>query len=36
MLEKIHALPGVRRTGTLVSMSYEEPADDRDQFSSWS
>ena len=36
VLEKIQALPGVRRTSTLVSMGYEEPADDRDQFSSWS
>jgi hypothetical protein len=36
VLEKIQALPGVRRTNTLVSMDYEEPAEDRDQFSSWS
>ena len=35
-LEKIQALPGVLRTSTLVSMGYEEPAEDRDQFSSWS
>ena len=36
VLEKIHALPGVRSTATLVSLDYEEPEDDRDQFSSWS
>jgi DNA-binding Lrp family transcriptional regulator len=36
VLEKIQALPGVHRTSTLVSMGYEEPAEDRDQFSSWS
>jgi DNA-binding Lrp family transcriptional regulator len=36
ILEKIQALPGVRSTSTLVSLDYEEPEDDRDQFSSWS
>jgi DNA-binding Lrp family transcriptional regulator len=36
ILEKIQALPGVRRTSTLVSVDYEEPEEDRDQFSSWS
>jgi DNA-binding Lrp family transcriptional regulator len=36
VLEKIHALPGVRCTATLVSLDYEEPEDDRDKFSSWS
>jgi len=36
VLEKIHGLPGVRRTSTLVSIDYEEPEEDRDQFSSWS
>jgi DNA-binding Lrp family transcriptional regulator len=36
VLEKIHALPGIRATSTLVSVDYEEPAEDRDQFSSWS
>ena len=36
VLEQIHALPGVRSTSTLVSVDYEEPEEDRDQFSSWS
>jgi hypothetical protein len=36
VLEKIQALPGVRSTCTLVSIDYEEPEEDRDQFSSWS
>jgi DNA-binding Lrp family transcriptional regulator len=36
VLEKIQALPGVRSTSTLVSVDYEEPEEDRDQFSSWS
>jgi len=36
VLDKIHALPGVRSTSTLVSIDYEEPEEDRDQFSSWS
>jgi DNA-binding Lrp family transcriptional regulator len=36
VLEKVHALPGVRETSTLVSVDYEEPSEDRDQFSSWS
>jgi DNA-binding Lrp family transcriptional regulator len=36
VLERIHALPGIRSTSTLVSIDYEEPTEDRDQFSSWS
>lgn len=36
VLDKVHALPGVRETSTLVSVDYEEPSEDRDQFSSWS
>jgi hypothetical protein len=36
VLEKIQALPGVLSTNTLVSIDYEEPEEDRDQFSSWS
>jgi DNA-binding Lrp family transcriptional regulator len=36
VLEKIQTLPGVRSTNTLVSIDYEEPEEDRDQFSSWS
>jgi hypothetical protein len=36
VLDKIHALPGIRFTSTLISVDYEEPDDDRDQFSSWS
>jgi hypothetical protein len=36
VLDQIHSLPGVRSTSTLVSVDYEEPEEDRDQFSSWS
>lgn len=36
VLDKIQPLPGVRSTSTLVSIDYEEPEEDRDQFSSWS
>jgi len=36
VLDHIHSLPGVRSTSTLVSVDYEEPEEDRDQFSSWS
>ncbi|MGH2679351.1 MAG: hypothetical protein ACRDG8_02525 [Actinomycetota bacterium] len=36
VLDKIQSLPGVRSTSTLVSIDYEEPEEDRDQFSSWS
>jgi DNA-binding Lrp family transcriptional regulator len=35
ILEEIHALPGVVSTDTLVSVVYEEPEEDRDQFSAW-
>ena len=36
ILDQIHQLPGIRSTSTLVSVSYEEPEEDRDQFSAWS
>ena len=36
ILEQIHSLPGVVATSTLVSIVYEEPEEDRDQFSTWS
>jgi hypothetical protein len=36
IMEQIHGLPGVVSTSTLVSFPYEEPEDDRDQFSAWS
>ncbi len=36
ILDTIQALPGVRSTSTLVAVEYEEPEEDRDQFSSWS
>jgi DNA-binding Lrp family transcriptional regulator len=36
IIDQIHDLPGVLRTNTLVSIAYEEPGEDRDQFSSWS
>lgn len=35
ILEKIQPLPGVISTDTLISIAYEEPEDDRDQFSAW-
>lgn len=35
VLDEIHQLPGVIETNTLVSIAYEEPEDDRDQFSAW-
>jgi DNA-binding Lrp family transcriptional regulator len=35
VLDEIHSLPGVERTSTLVSIAYEEPDEDRDQFSAW-
>lgn len=35
VLDEIHQLPGVRETSTLVSIVYEEPEEDRDQFSAW-
>jgi DNA-binding Lrp family transcriptional regulator len=35
ILEEIHALPGVVSTDTLISLVYEEPEEDRDQFSAW-
>jgi DNA-binding Lrp family transcriptional regulator len=36
ILDRIQAIPGVRSTSTLVSIGYEEPDEDRDQFSAWS
>jgi DNA-binding Lrp family transcriptional regulator len=36
ILESIGGIPGVRTTATLVSVAYEEPEEDRDQFSAWS
>ncbi len=36
VLEKIQTLPGIVSTTTLASVDYEEPEEDRDQFSSWS
>lgn len=36
ILDQVHALPGVRATSTLVSIEYDGPEEDRDQFSSWS
>jgi len=36
ILEHIHPLPGVSATSTLVAIHYEEPDEDRDQFSTWS
>ena len=36
ILEQLHQIPGVIATSTLVSLAYDEPDEDRDQFSSWS
>lgn len=36
VLDQIHGLPGVTSTKTLVTVTYEEPEEDRDQFSAWS
>ena len=35
ILEQIHPIPGIVATSTLVSLDYEEPEEDRDQFSAW-
>jgi DNA-binding Lrp family transcriptional regulator len=36
ILDQLHAIPGIVATKTLVSIEYEEPEEDRDQFSAWS
>ena len=36
ILEHVHGLPGIVSTNTLISIGYEEPEEDRDQFSTWS
>jgi hypothetical protein len=36
VLGEIHSLPGVIGTSTLVAIAFEEPDEDRDQFSAWS
>jgi DNA-binding Lrp family transcriptional regulator len=36
ILEQVHQIPGIVATSTLVSVAYEEPEEDRDQFSAWS
>ena len=36
ILEQVHGIDGVVATSTLVSIAYEEPEEDRDQFSAWS
>ena len=36
ILEQVHQIPGIVATSTLISLTYDEPDDDRDQFSSWS
>lgn len=35
IIDQIHGLPGVASTMTLVGVAYEEPEEDRDQFSAW-
>jgi hypothetical protein len=36
IIEQVHPIPGIVATSTLVSIAYEEPDEDRDQFSTWS
>jgi DNA-binding Lrp family transcriptional regulator len=35
IIDQIHPLPGVDSTMTLVGVAYDEPEEDRDQFSAW-
>jgi hypothetical protein len=35
VLEHVHPMPGVVSTATLVGVDYQEPEEDRDQFSAW-
>ncbi|HEY7399778.1 MAG TPA: Lrp/AsnC ligand binding domain-containing protein [Actinomycetota bacterium] len=35
VISVLRALPGVSATTTMVGVAYEEPEEDRDQFSSW-
>jgi DNA-binding Lrp family transcriptional regulator len=35
IIEQVHGLPGVVSTETLVAIRFEEPDEDRDQFSAW-
>jgi DNA-binding Lrp family transcriptional regulator len=35
ILDELHQVPGVTATKTLVSIEYQEPDEDRDQFSAW-
>jgi len=36
ILSAVQSLPGVAATTTMVGVAYEEPDEDRDQFSAWS
>jgi DNA-binding Lrp family transcriptional regulator len=36
ILEEVQQIPGIVATKTLVSILYQEPDEDRDQFSAWS
>lgn len=36
ILDQVHQIPGILATNTLVSIQYDEPDEDRDQFSAWS
>jgi hypothetical protein len=36
IIEQVHPIPGIVSTSTLVSIAYQEPDEDRDQFSTWS
>jgi DNA-binding Lrp family transcriptional regulator len=36
ILDQLHQIPGIVATSTLVSVQYDEPDEDRDQFSAWS
>lgn len=36
ILDQLHQIPGIVATDTLISLQYNDPDDDRDQFSAWS
>jgi DNA-binding Lrp family transcriptional regulator len=36
ILSGVQSLPGISSTTTLIGVAYEEPPEDRDQFSTWS
>jgi DNA-binding Lrp family transcriptional regulator len=36
ILDQVQTMPGILATETMVGLDYQEPEEDRDQFSSWS